>query len=97
MTTPEQIEKWFEEWKPESLHPEDRYKDMIAFATYCLDMQGKEESWLAYPENKPTEVGFYLVMRDGYDEMNFDWWASDMFLDFTDVIAFMPVPKYKKP
>jgi hypothetical protein len=51
--------------------------------------------WKAYPENKPTEIGMYLIIQDGFDAVLLDWWASDMFVDYDDVVAFMPIPKYK--
>ena len=54
-----------------------------------------ENKWKAYPENKPTEIGMYLIIQNGFDAALFDWWASDMFVAYDDVVAFLPIPKYK--
>ena len=91
------IEEYLFDWIASSgtYNPPFNTDDLLEFAAYCLEQRDKEIGWRAYPKNKPDKIGSYLVMREGYDEVGFDWWASDMFVDHTDIIAFMPISKYK--
>lgn len=91
------IEEYLFDWIASSgtYNPPFNTDDLLQFAAYCLEQRDKEMRWRAYPKNKPDKIGSYLVMREGYDEVGFDWWAGDMFVDHTDVIAFMPILKYK--
>jgi hypothetical protein len=94
MTHEQKAQSYFEEWiGADRIYIE---KELIAFAAYCLEKREGEPRWKAYPQNKPTEIGMYLIIQDGLDAVLFEWWASDMFVHYTDVIAFMEIPKYKK-
>jgi len=90
------IEEYLFDWIAGDYNPPFNTDDLVQFAAYCLEQREKELGWKAYPQNKPDKIGSYLVMRDGYDEMSFDWWGNDMFMLNVNVIAFMPIPKYKQ-
>ena len=87
------IEEYLFDWIAGDYNPPFNTDDLVQFAAYCLEERAKETGWKNYPENKPDKNGMYLVVRDG--GLDIDWWAGDMFVDHTDVIAFMPIPKYK--
>jgi hypothetical protein len=79
-----------------SYNPPFQTEDLVEFAGYCIEQREKETGWKAYPQNKPTEIGMYLIIQDGLDAVIFDRWASDSFVHYSDVIAFIEIPKYKQ-
>lgn len=62
------------------------------YINQALEME-RENGWQKYPDSKPKQVGIHLVITNGLDMVRFDWWAGDMFIDYSDVIAFLPIPK----
>lgn len=64
---------------------------------YTLPINGKD-TWLKYPENKPTEYGKYWVYRNGCNKQHYEVWNTcGWAYNNNDITHFMPLGHPKPP